>query len=95
LPTTPTTLSRTLGVLPRVPDRRTAGPAIPITCRPSPIVVRRQLLFTTGAVRGLRTLEWKLLSFWLFTIRLAWLAVKRFSFGGEPDIVAAVGLLRL
>lgn len=50
--------------------------------------------FTTGAVLGLRTLAENEDSFWLLTIRRAWLAVKRlFSLGGEPDMVAAVGLL--
>jgi len=44
-------------------------------------------------VRGLRTLVWKVDSLSLLTMRRAWLAVKRlFSFGGEPDMVAAVGL---
>ena len=89
------TLSLVFGVLPIVPVSLIALLAmLPLTCLPSPMVVRR-LLFTTGAVRGLRTLEWKADSFSLLTIRLAWLAVKRlFSLGGEPDIEAAVGLLR-
>ncbi len=88
-------LSRTFGVLPMVPVSLTAPlDMVPLTCLPSPIVVRRVWLFITGAVRGLSTLAEKDDSFWLLTIRRAWLAVKRlFSLGGETDMVAAVGLL--
>lgn len=94
MPIKPTTLSRALGVLPMVPVRRIAPlDMLPLTCLPSPIVVRR-LLFMTGAVLGLRTLAWNDVSFSLLTILRAWPAVKRlFSFGGDPAIVAAVGLL--
>ena len=90
----PATLSRDFGVLPIVPVSRIAPlDMLPLTCLPSPMVVRR-LFFMTGAVRGLRTLVWNEGSFSLLTILRAWLAVKRlFSFGGEPAIVAAVGLL--
>lgn len=46
-------------------------------------------------MRGLRTLEWKLPSFWLTTIRRAWLAVNIFSLGGDPEAdIEAVGLRR-
>ena len=58
------------------------------------MVVRRLLFFMIGADRGLSTLDEKLFSFWLPTMRLAWLAVNIFSAGGEPAIVAAVGLRR-
>lgn len=93
LPIIPATLSRAVGVLPMVLVSL-IGPLdmLPLICLPSPIVVRR-LFFITGAVRGLRTLE-ENISFWLLTIRRACPAVKRFSFGGDPAIEAAVGLLR-
>jgi hypothetical protein len=94
LPMKPATLSLDFGMLPIVPESRTAW--LPLGCRisPMPMVVRRLVLFMTGAVRGLKTLEWNAASFWLVTIRRAWLAVNIFSFGGEPAIVAAVGLRR-
>ena len=57
-------------------------------------MVVRRLLLMIGWVRGLRTLEWKEPSLFPPTIRRAWPAVNIFSFGGDPAIVAAVGLLR-
>lgn len=92
-PIGPVMLSLALGVLPSVPVSLMGPLAIPLLCLPSPIVVRRLAeFFIIGAVRGLSTLDAKIDSFWLPTIRRAWLAVNMFSFGGEPVVVAAVGL---
>ena len=64
---------------------------MPISAPTKPTVVVRLPFFSTGAVRGLSTLDSVSLS--LLTIRRAWLALNMFSLGGLPELLP-VGLLR-